>query len=178
MARRDVFLALGGLCPHFFLYQDDADLSWRVRMAGWRVRYCPAAAVVHDFEFDRGAQKWFYLERNRGWVVLSNLAPVTLFLLAPVLLAAELAVIKRAASEGWLDAKLRAWRSLASNAGTILRWRRAVQRERRVGDAELLERFRGGVETELLDSALLRRVNPLLDGYRRLVLSLLRRAES
>ena len=41
MVRRDVFDALGGLCPYFFLYQDDADLAWRVRLAGWRVRFAP-----------------------------------------------------------------------------------------------------------------------------------------
>lgn len=174
MARRDVFSDLGGLCPHFFLYQDDADLCWRAWLAGWRVRYCPEAAVTHDFEFQRGPQKWFHLERNRGWVVLSNYSLVTLILVAPVLLAAELAVTARAVREGWLGAKARAVASLATSVRDIRRWRASVQATRRVPDSELIERFRGGVETELIDSAMLPLVNPLLEAYRRMVLRLLR----
>lgn len=175
MARREVFARLGGLCPDFFLYQDDADLAWRTRLAGLRVRFCPAAAVVHDFEFDRGDQKWFYLERNRGWAVLSNLSPSTLLLLSPLLVATELAVTARAAREGWLRAKLRAWTSLIRSAPRIVHWRRKVQGARRASDREVLELFRGGVETDLLESRLLLRVNPLLEAYRRLVLGLLAR---
>ena len=173
MARRDVFGDLGGLCPEFFLYQDDADLAWRARLAGWRVRFCPQAAVVHDFEFERGRRKWFYLERNRHWAVLSNFAPATLLLLAPVLVAAELTVLVRAAREGWLAAKLAAWGSLLRNASRIRRWRTWVQAHRRVSDREVLVLFSGGVETDLLDSALLRRVNPWLERYRRIVLAVL-----
>lgn len=173
MVRRDAFVELRGLCPEFFLYQDDCDLAWRARLAGWKVRYCPAAAVVHDFEFHKGSQKWFYLERNRAWAVLSNMALPTLALVFPVLLATELAVTTRAAREGWLGAKLRAWASLVRSAPKILRWRRAVQTQRRVPDREVLELFRGGVETDLLDSALLRRVNPWLERYRRAVLAIL-----
>jgi GT2 family glycosyltransferase len=178
MVRRDVFAELGGLCPDFFLYQDDSDLAWRARLAGWQVRYCPAAAVVHDFEFERGAQKWFYLERNRGWAVLSNLAPATLALVSPVLLSTELAVTMRAAREGWLGAKLRAWASLLRSAPRIRRWRRSVQSRRRVSDREVLELFRGGVETDLLDSSLLRIVNPWLERYRRALLAILARGRS
>jgi GT2 family glycosyltransferase len=33
---------------YFFLHCDDVDLSWRLRLAGWRVRHAPAAVVFHD----------------------------------------------------------------------------------------------------------------------------------
>lgn len=33
---------------HFFLHCDDVDLSWRLRLAGWRVRHAPRAVVFHD----------------------------------------------------------------------------------------------------------------------------------
>lgn len=32
----------------FFLYCDDVDYSWRLRLAGYRVLYQPAAAIFHD----------------------------------------------------------------------------------------------------------------------------------
>ncbi len=45
-----VFQAVGGFEPAFFLYGDDVDLSWRVRLAGLRVRHVPEAVVFHDKE--------------------------------------------------------------------------------------------------------------------------------
>lgn len=49
MTPRSVFDAVDGFdSATFFLYCDDVDYSWRVRLAGWRVVYQPAAAVYHD----------------------------------------------------------------------------------------------------------------------------------
>jgi len=46
--RREVFDGLRGFEPAFFLQGDDVDLSWRVRMTGYHVRYVVEAAVFHD----------------------------------------------------------------------------------------------------------------------------------
>ncbi len=46
---RTVFAQVGGFdAKTFFLYCDDVDYSWRVRLAGFRVVYSPAARVFHD----------------------------------------------------------------------------------------------------------------------------------
>ena len=37
----------GGFEPRIFMYGEDVDLSWRLRCAGWRLRYLPRCAVVH-----------------------------------------------------------------------------------------------------------------------------------
>ena len=177
MVRRERFAEVHGMCPEFFLYVDDTDLAWRVRLQGGRVIFCPEAVVVHDYEFEKGRAKWFYLERNREWMVLSNFAPPTIALLAPVLLAAELTVVLRAAREGWLGEKLRAWRALLAAGPRLLAWRRAVQRGRRVGDGEVLALFVGGLQTELLESRPPRWVNASLELYRRFVLRALRAPE-
>ena len=177
MVRREVFLELGGLCPSFFMYVDDTDLAWRVRVGGRRVRYCPDAVVVHDYEFDKGAHKWFYLERNRAWALLSNLRPGTLALLAPALLMTEAAVLARATREGWLREKLHAWASLLAHAPELLRWRRSVQAARRVSDRQVLELFAGGIQTDLINTGMPRWVNPCMEGYRRLLLRVLERSE-
>lgn len=176
LVRRDAFMDVGGLCPYFFMYVDDTDLAWRMRLSGRRVRYCPGAIVVHDYEFEKGAHKWFYLERNRAWALLSNLQPRTLVLLAPVLLMTEVVVVIRAISEGWLREKVRAWVSLFAQAPQLVRWRRSVQIIRNVSDYRVLSQFSGGIETQLMDTRLPRWVNPSLESYRRLVLGLLGRA--
>ena len=47
--RREAFDAVHGFDSHFFpMYCDDVDISWRLRLAGWSVRYVPRAVIVHD----------------------------------------------------------------------------------------------------------------------------------
>ena len=49
MFRREAFDAVGGFDDHFFpMYCDDVDISWRLRLAGWKVRHAPRAAIFHD----------------------------------------------------------------------------------------------------------------------------------
>ncbi|HEX3693136.1 MAG TPA: glycosyltransferase family 2 protein [Solirubrobacteraceae bacterium] len=177
LARRSAFLQLGGMCPRFFMYVDDTDLAWRMRLSGRRVRFCPRALVVHDYQFEKGRHKWFYLERNRGLAVLSNLRVRTLVLLAPLLAVTELAIVAQALSQGWLTEKLRAWGSLASQLPRTFAWRKAVQRTRNVSDYRVLVLFSGAVESELLDKPVPAWANGCVEVYRRLLLAALRYAE-
>jgi len=49
-----VFREVGGIDHDtFFMYCDDVDYSWRVRLAGYRARYCPQARMFHDKRLDR-----------------------------------------------------------------------------------------------------------------------------
>jgi N-acetylglucosaminyl-diphospho-decaprenol L-rhamnosyltransferase len=45
--RRHAFEQVGGFDPGYFLYVEDVDLGWRLRRAGWRLRYEPDATVTH-----------------------------------------------------------------------------------------------------------------------------------
>lgn len=169
MARRADYLALGGMCPEFFMYADDADICWRARIAGRRVVFCPRATVVHDYAFDQGARKWFLLERNRLWSVLSNYSARSLALLAPVLLATELGTLLVALRSGWAREKLRAWGDLVRRLGELRRWRRGVQAARRVGDRELLAMQTARMDSPLVSHPLLGLANPLLAAHVRVV---------
>jgi GT2 family glycosyltransferase len=49
LIRREVIDRVGGFDgDSFFLYCDDVDLSWRTRLAGYRVVHQPSAVVFHD----------------------------------------------------------------------------------------------------------------------------------
>ncbi len=150
LIRRAAFERLGGFVDSFFLYYDDADLGWRARIAGLRVLYCPQATVRHHYEFARRGRKWFYLERNRLFSVLSNYEMRTLLLLAPLLLAAELGLLAVAALQGWLGQKLRAYGSIVTLRGELRSHRRVVQGSRRCGDGELLAFFEDRFDSPLL----------------------------
>lgn len=42
-----VLAAVGGFDPHIFLFYEDTDLCYRIRQAGYVVRYEPVATIVH-----------------------------------------------------------------------------------------------------------------------------------
>lgn len=45
--RRDVYEQIGGFDEQFFMYAEDVDLSWRVRAAGYKLKYVPKAVIQH-----------------------------------------------------------------------------------------------------------------------------------
>ena len=47
VVRRSAWDQVGGFDEGFFMYLEDVDLCWRLKAAGWRTRYEPAAQVVH-----------------------------------------------------------------------------------------------------------------------------------
>jgi len=59
LARRATREAVGGFDEGFFLYEEDVDLCVRVRRAGWRIVFTPAAEVVHHLgrSMERSAER-------------------------------------------------------------------------------------------------------------------------
>jgi GT2 family glycosyltransferase len=136
--RAGLFRELGGFTEKLFLYQEDLELCWRVRLRGLRVVVDPDATVLHDYVLERAdRRKEYYLERNRLIFVLTAFSGRLLLALAPVILAVELGIVLLAFRQGWLREKARGWAWLAANGSWLAGRRRAVQAARRVGDREL-----------------------------------------
>jgi GT2 family glycosyltransferase len=126
----------GGFPPQFFLYHEDVDLSLRLRLRGYRIGIEPAAVVDHDYEFGAREHKWRWLERNRlAFLVRAYPGPL-LALLAPALLATELALLAAAAAGGWWRQKLAADLEALRWLPRLLRERRELQETRAVSAAE------------------------------------------
>lgn len=47
ITRRDVYFRVGGFDNSYFIYDDDTDYSWRVRLHGYRILFNPNAVVYH-----------------------------------------------------------------------------------------------------------------------------------
>jgi N-acetylglucosaminyl-diphospho-decaprenol L-rhamnosyltransferase len=150
VVRRTTWDRLGGLDASYFLYCEDLDLGLRVWLAGERVGMVPAARIVHSYEFHKGTEKWFWLERNRLRTVLSVYPLPLLALLAPGLLAAELALLALAATNGWLRAKLRAEAAVLTGLPATLGRRRTVQATRRVSAGEFAHHLTSSLDSDYL----------------------------
>ncbi len=66
---------VGGFDEAFFMYYEDIDLSWRMRLRGWKVLYEPRAVIDHVHSAT--SQEWsptfvFHVDRNRLFTVLKN----------------------------------------------------------------------------------------------------------
>jgi GT2 family glycosyltransferase len=65
--------AIGGFPGAFFLYYEDTDTSWRLRLAGRGILYEPRAEVLHIHSASTGLQTRtfaFHNERNRLWMLI------------------------------------------------------------------------------------------------------------
>lgn len=173
-ARAEAYRTLAGLCEAFFMYYEDTDLCWRMRLAGWEVVFCPRGIVCHEYEFDKGTAKWGRLERNRLWAVLCNYSTPALLLLAPLIACTELAIAVRATVAGWCPALLRAWISIARRRPARRAWRHRVQSSRRVSDDQVIELMTGTFDTPLVRLGPLAPLNRFVELYRRTVLAILR----
>ena len=70
--RRSAFLDAGGFPEAFFLYLEDVDLAWRLRLLGWESLCVPSAVARHAYSASAGEGSPFkrrLLARNRLWTI-------------------------------------------------------------------------------------------------------------
>jgi N-acetylglucosaminyl-diphospho-decaprenol L-rhamnosyltransferase len=150
VVRREAWEHVDGFDVDYFMYGEDLDLALRLWSAGWAVGVEPNARVEHEYEFAKGDRKWFLLERNRWWTVLSDYPAAVLALLLPALIGAEIALIAMSARGGWLRAKLASQAAVLSQMPSIVRRRRRVQAKRTASAAEFARHLSASLESPYL----------------------------
>lgn len=136
--RRVTWDLLGGLCEQMFTYHEDTEFSLRCWSRGLSVWYVPEAVVLHDYEFSRNDSKLGLLERNRLITILTLYESRTLVILAPYLLALELAVSLIAVRQGWFGKKVAGWFWILRHIQWMRQRWRSNQEARTVPDATLI----------------------------------------
>jgi GT2 family glycosyltransferase len=144
--RTDVLRQLGGWDDSGFLYHEDVELSWLLRLTGRRLVCEPRSRVWHDYELSMSPRKLELLERNRKAMLRTHLRPATRWLLSPVLVLDDAVVWGFAVLRGrpYLAAKWRAARWVRQRRRPLADRRAEVDRLRVVPDRQLLRRMRLG----------------------------------
>lgn len=78
--RRNALDEVGGFDPTLFMYYEDVDVSWRLRLAGWDIGHAPHAVVVHRHAASSGSDSplvRYQSIRNRLAVVLRDATAAT-----------------------------------------------------------------------------------------------------
>lgn len=78
LLRRAALDDVGRFDDRFFMYYEDTDLNWRLRLRGWKVVYQPEAVVLHVHAGSSG--EWspmftFHVDRNRLFMLIKNAPP-------------------------------------------------------------------------------------------------------
>ena len=140
---RELLERLGGWDASGFLYHEDVELSWLLRLAGKDIFCVPASTVRHDYHLTMSPQKLFLLERNRWKMLLTNLGSRARWALSPLLAISELMMWGYCLLRGptFLRAKWRSYGWLRRNAEVVRHRRREVAPLRRASDWAVLRRM-------------------------------------
>ncbi len=123
-----------------FMYHEDLELCWRLRLAGYKLKVNSDAEIIHYYTFASSTKQYYYMERNRILVLLGYYKWPTVALLFFPLIFSELAIIVTAILNGWLNEHLKAIKFWVSGKGItyILKKRQQVKILRKVSDRYLL----------------------------------------
>lgn len=77
LIRRSAFTDAGKFDGKFFLYAEDPDLSWRLRLLGWKIPYAPDAKVAHALGESTGGKeltplRLYFSHRNLLRSIIKN----------------------------------------------------------------------------------------------------------
>ena len=162
LCRRDLFLEVGGFDESFFCYAEDVDLSFRLRLRGYRSWYVHDSLVHHVGSASAGKRSDFAVyhgHRNLVWVYFKNMPWPLLWLYLPQHIFLNIISLIYFTAQGKGRVIFAAKWAALCGLPRVLRERRRVQQSQRIGAREirrmmatgwLTPYLRGGLWKELL----------------------------
>ncbi len=120
--------------PRFFMYLEDVDLAWRLRLRGWDAAYAPDATILHEGSATSGEGSAFknrLLARNKVWTVAKCYPARGLAFYGPLILAYDLASVPYRFVFAGQSAALRGRFDALAGLGGVIVQRRLIQAGRR-----------------------------------------------
>lgn len=134
MYRRSDLLELGGFDEDYFCYSEDVDLGFRLRLAGYRCLYVPAAVALHVGSGTTGSQHSdfavYHGHRNLVWTFVKNMPGVLFWLMLPLHVTLNLVSIIWLALRGQGAMILRAKRDALLGLPRMWHKRQQIQKAR------------------------------------------------
>ncbi len=166
MIRASAIAQVGLFQDLFFMYHEDLDLGWRIRLAGMKSVLVPTSLVYHRYEFHRSTMiKYEYGERNRLLVLLENYRLGTLIVIFPAWLVMEIAVVAFSLKNGWFKQKLKGLWYTIDRMPDILATRKKHQALRVKRDRDIVWNFSGEILYQDDPTSLLFLANPFFRVY-------------
>ncbi len=168
-----------GLWDHdFFMYHEDTEYSFRLRMAGYKIVAVKDSVFYHKYQFSKSISKFFWMERNRYAVMLMFMRLPTLLLLMPMEIILEFGLWIFAFKGGWAGERWKVYKYWLKTENWKLWWgkRKKIQKMRKITDRKMLKSFAAGIyfQEKTMQNPILKYIgNPILTLYYWVVVRLL-----
>ncbi|PIY79896.1 MAG: hypothetical protein COY81_00190 [Candidatus Pacebacteria bacterium CG_4_10_14_0_8_um_filter_43_12] len=156
----------------YFMYYEDTDLSWKLRLLGYKIIFQPKSKIYHDYKlfppesYLPSKKKLMLLERNRLATMLKNYSTWSQILIFPAFLLVELGMFVYAISTGWGKAKLMGYLYLWRNRVYLWQARNIIQSTRKISDKEIVKDFSATIKFVYADTMVMKWIiNPFLFLY-------------
>ncbi len=143
---------LGGMEERYFMYYEDTDFSTRAILLGGSIGLLPEARVVHDYEYQKGSYKWFYLERNRLLYIVRCWPAGIITVLLPQLLIVEIALWGVAVIQKRFRLKLKSFMYMLKELPFAFRTRLQIQNSRVINSKDFYETLASDINNPSLGS--------------------------
>jgi len=171
-------LAVGGFDDDFMFGWEDGDLTFRLSLAGHPC-YLVSEACAYHLRRARGLKWVRYQTRNRWWFMRKNYERRTFWLVLPAVFSMQVCAGFFCLVKGQGRAFLKGTWDAARSGAALRAKHRAIQRLRKVADADLLQGDRldlpGGLTASRTGRLLNAAANTALRLYWRLIRPCLRR---
>ena len=140
---RKVIEKVGLLDEFLFLYHDDLDLGWRAAQIGINSYYVPDSKIFHveSYSLKWSAKKFYWLERNRKYCILTHYSKETYGKMRFSLMLVDLFVWVFYISKGFLGAKIKAELEIRKNKEIIEKKFNELEKRKTVSDEKLIKNF-------------------------------------
>jgi GT2 family glycosyltransferase len=134
---------VGLLDPFLFLYHDDLDLGWRAAFLGIKSYYVPSSIIYHaeSYILKWSAKKFFWLERNRRYCLLTHYSKDTYRKMRTSLFLVDILVWFFYIYKGFMGAKIRAEVDIFKNREHISKRYLELESKKIISDVELIKSF-------------------------------------
>jgi hypothetical protein len=142
------------LDKQYFAYWEDIDLALRLWLRGWKCLFTPVMRLWHDVSGSVGGKRRLEDKpilfqrlslRNRYWTIIKNVPIAVICYLIPYLLLVELLVLPYFVliSPRTVGCSIGAMWDVAISLPKIIKYRRFIQRNRKISNRRFLSLFRG-----------------------------------
>ena len=176
LVSKKVFLEVGMCDESYFMYHDDIELSFKIKLLGYRVVLAPKSIVYHKHEFGRSIRQVYFMERNRFRFMLEFFKLPTLIIIFPAFILMEIGMLSYEIINKWFGAKCKVYWYFFNpkNIFFILKKRALIQKSRKISDKAMLKGVVGIIDFQQIENPVLKYIaNPLFNFYWQIVKNLI-----